>query len=300
MGGKEIAPAPAKSGAVVPKDRLSMVLATPQIKERFESMLGEKRAAAFMSSIISAVSGNAYLKKCDPMSVVSSAAIAASMDLPINPSLGFAHIVPYKDVAQFQMGWKGFVQLALRSGQYQTINVTTVKDGQLVDHDPFTGLMKFQKEAKSENIIGYLLYYRLLNGFEKYFYMTREEMEVHAKRYSASYKKNSGQWVENFDAMGMKTVAKLGLSKYGVLSVEMQRAIEADQAVIAEDGSFTHVDGGEAEDTKPEPVSAAPKKSRLEAAIEDAVVVPPQATMGPENRPPSDEPPPPGDENLPI
>lgn len=290
MGGKEIAPAPAKSGAVVPKDRLSMVLATPQIKERFESMLGEKRAAAFMSSIISAVSGNAYLKKCDPMSVVSSAAIAASMDLPINPSLGFAHIVPYKDVAQFQMGWKGFVQLALRSGQYQTINVTTVKDGQLVDHDPFTGLMKFQKEAKSENIIGYLLYYRLLNGFEKYFYMTREEMEVHAKRYSASYKRNSGQWVENFDAMGMKTVAKLGLSKYGVLSVEMQRAIEADQAVVAEDGSFTHVDG-EAEDVKPEPTSAAPKKSRLESAIEDAVVVPPSIPSAS---------PPPGDENLPI
>ena len=281
----------AKTGAVVPKDRLSMVLSTPQVKERFESMLGEKRAASFMSSIISAVAGNAYLKKCDPMSVVSSAAIAASMDLPINPSLGFAHIVPYKDVAQFQMGWKGFVQLAMRTGQYKTINLSVVYEGQIVKKNSFTGELELQEERTSDKVSGYLLYFKLLNSFEKYFYMTALEMEAHARRYSASYKRNSGQWVENFDAMGLKTVAKLGLSKYGVLSVEMQRAVEADQAIVAEDGSFTHVDSSEQEEA-PAAVQAAPKKSRLHAALEAE-----DAETTPKEEPPMPEAPP---ESLPI
>lgn len=282
-----------KAGAVVGKDRLSMVLSTPQIRERFESMLGEKRAAAFMSSIISAVSSNKALKECDPMSVVSSAAVAASMALPINPSLGLAHIVPYKGVAQFQMGWKGFVQLALRSGQFQTINVTIVKEGQLVEHDPFTGKIKFEKQAKSDRTVGYLLYFQLLNGFEKYFYMTREEMEAHGKQYSASYKKGFGMWVENFDAMGLKTVAKLGLSKWGVLSIDMEKAIEVDQATVAEDGTITHVDS---EVIDAEPVRAeTSKKSRLHAALDaEAGLEPPP----PEAPPPEAAPPTAGD--LPI
>jgi recombination protein RecT len=220
---------------------IQTVLQSPAIKKRFEDMLG-KRSAAFMSSIVSAVNATPALKNCDPMSVVSAAAIAAAMDLPINPSLGFSHIVPYKGAAQFQLGWKGFVQLALRTGQYKTINATEVKEGQIKAHNQFTGEMEFVSAAKSEKVVGYLLYFKLLNGYEKHFYMTRQQCEAHAKAYSASFNKGFGVWRDNFDAMALKTVVKLGLSKYGVLSVEMQQAVEFDQATVSETGEARYVD----------------------------------------------------------
>lgn len=216
-------------------NRVKSLLATPSIKDRFNQVLGTK-SAAFMSSIISAVSSNKQLATCDPMSVIASAAVAASMDLPINPSLGFAHIVGYGGVAQFQMGWKGFVQLAMRTGQYKTINATEVYEGQITDHNPFTGKMTFNNEKTSDKIIGYLLYFELVNGFEKYFYMTKDACEKHGKRYSQSYKKGFGQWKDNFDAMALKTVVKLGLSKYGILSTDMAKALDTDQAEVTIDG----------------------------------------------------------------
>lgn len=221
------------------------LLNSPAVKNRFEEMLG-KRSASFLSSIISAVSTNKSLAQCDPMSIISSAAIAASVDLPINASLGFAHIVPYKNIAQFQMGWKGFVQLALRTGQYKTINLCPVYNGQIKKHNFFTGEIELSEQTVTDftmaNQVGYLLYFKLMNGYEKYFYMTKAECESHGKKYSQSFKKGYGLWVDNFEAMSLKTVAKLGLSKYGILSVEMQKAIESDQAVVAEDGSFVFID----------------------------------------------------------
>lgn len=219
-----------------PIDKLREQLSSDTVKGRFLQMLGNK-TAGFISSIISVVSGSKGLMECDQRSVVSAAAIAAALDLPINPSLGFAHIVPYKGVAQFQMGWKGFIQLAMRTGQYRTLNVTTVLEGQIGKHNRFTGEMEFSEYAISEKVVGYLLYFKLNNGFEKYFYMTYDEVFRHAKKYSQSFKQNQGQWVDNFDAMALKTVAKLGLSKYGILSIEMQKAIETDQASIKDDGS---------------------------------------------------------------
>jgi recombination protein RecT len=227
--------------ALAPVERIKNVLATKPVRSRFEEILGS-RAQSFMSSIITAVSQNNQLAQCDPTSVISAAAIAATMDLPINPGLGFAHIVPYKDSAQFQIGWKGFVQLAMRSGKYKTINLTPVLEGQLREHNPFTGEMEFAAEASSDKQIGYLLYFKLLNGYEKYFYMTREQCEAHAKRYSASYKKGFGMWKDDFEAMALKTVCKLGLSKYGILSVDMQKALETDQAEIGSDGLTKYVD----------------------------------------------------------
>ncbi len=243
-------------------ERIQSIMRSDVVKKRFEDVLG-KRAPAFMSSIISAVSANQQLKTCEPMSVISSAMIAAALDLPINPSLGFSHIVPYKGVAQFQMGWKGFIQLAMRSGQYKTINLTPVLEGQIKSHNPFTGEMEFQVESTGNKQIGYLLYFKLLNGYEKYFYMTADQCESHAKRYSASYRKNFGVWVDDFESMSLKTVAKLGLSKYGILSVDMQKAIETDQAVIRDfDGTPEYVDGVENKDPAP---TAEPKtkSSRL-------------------------------------
>lgn len=216
------------------------------VKNRFEEMLG-KQSASFLSSIISAISTNKQLALCDPMSIISSAAIAASVNLPINPSLGFAHIVPYKGVCQFQMGWKGFIQLAMRSGQYSRLNATPVYTGQIKKHNKFTGELELDEEFEVtdftfKNQIGYLLYFKMLNGLEKYFYMTKAETESHGRKYSASFKKGYGLWVDNFEAMALKTVVKLGLSKYGMLSVEMQKAVEADQAVVSSDGGMMFLD----------------------------------------------------------
>jgi recombination protein RecT len=224
-----------------PANNLQKMLQSPQIKARFEEVLG-KQAPSFMSSIISAVNATPALKECDPMSVVSAAAIAAAVQLPINPSLGLAFIVPYKGTAQFQIGWKGFVQLALRSGQYKTINVARVFENQLKSRNPFTGDMQFNEVEPRGDVVGYLLYFRLINGYEKYFYMTKPEVEAHAKQYSATYKKGFGVWRDNFDAMALKTVCKLGLSKYGILSVEMQQAVQSDQAEITPDGEPRYVD----------------------------------------------------------
>ena len=215
--------------ALTPQARIRGLMETENMKKRFQEVLGT-RANAFMSSIVSAVSMSSYLAECEPMSIISSAMIAATLDLPINPSLGMAHIVPYNGVGTFQIGWKGFVQLALRSGQYKTIHVTRIYEGQVKRIDQFTGDMEFNEEKASDKVIGYLLYFKLLNGFEHYHYMTKEQCETHGKRYSASYQKGKGKWVDQFDDMAMKTVVKMGLSKFGILSVDMQTAIEKDES----------------------------------------------------------------------
>lgn len=232
---------------------IKSLLAKDNVKRRFEEILGQK-AAGFMSSVINVVNGNTNLKECDPNSVLASAAVAASLDLPIDPNLGFAYIVPYKQKgvpkAQFQIGYKGFIQLAMRTGQYKTMNATEVYEGEIKSHNRITGELEFDFEGrKSDKVIGYVAYFRLINGFEKYWYMTREEVDQHAKRYSQTYKRGFGKWTEDFDAMALKTVLKLLLSKYGILSIEMQTSLKADQAVIntndndaSSDFSYDYID----------------------------------------------------------
>lgn len=248
----------------IAKRPVGALLQSPDIRARFDDVLG-KRSAAFISSIITAVNSNNALKNCDPMSVVSSAMIAAAIDLPINPSLGFAHIVPYKGQAQFQIGWKGLIQLALRTAHYKTIHLTKVYDGQVKRMNQFTGDMEFIDEKTSNKVIGYLLYFKLLNGYEKYFYMTTEQCEAHGKKYSQTYKMGKGRWRDDFDAMALKTVAKMGLSKYGVLSIEMQKAIEVDHAIVDQDGNVTSFPDGVRNVIDSEPVSVSDK---LRAAAE--------------------------------
>lgn len=222
---------------IKPGMTLSSLLRTDTIRRKFEEVLG-KKAPGFMSSILSAVAANKALQTSDPMSVISAAAIAASLDLPINSSLGFAHIVPYSGVAQFQIGWKGFVQLGMRSGQYKTMNATEIYEGEIVSHDRLTGRLEFDESKRvSDKIVGYAFFFQLTNGYEKTVYWTKEKCQAHGKRYSKSYAKGSGQWVENFDGMSLKTVVKNGLSKWGILSIEMQKALEVDQATIDESGS---------------------------------------------------------------
>lgn len=230
---------------IAKKETVESLLAKDGFKKRFEEILG-KKAPGFISSVISAVKGNANLALCEPGTVLSSAAVAASLDLPINPNLGFAYIVPYSNQAQFQMGWRGFVQLAMRTGQYQTINVSAVCEGEIKRHDKFTGEMEFDSTGKkSDNVVGYVAYFRLLNSFEKWFYMTLEEVQAHGKKYSKSFGNASGRWKLDFDAMAKKTVLKLLLSKFGILSIEMQTAIQADQGVISGSDTTDYIDRAE-------------------------------------------------------
>lgn len=179
------------------------------------------------------------LQDADPQSVYMSAMTSASLWLPVNPNLWFAYILPYKNkdwtVAQFQLGYKGFIQLAQRSGQFKTISASPVYEGQLVEENPLTWYVFDWKNKKSDSIVGYAWYFALINWFEKTIFMSVEELKKHGKKYSQTYKKWFGLWETDFDAMATKTVIKLLLSKFAPLSVEMQTAMIVDQWVIKGD-----------------------------------------------------------------
>lgn len=221
--------------------QLKSLLGGEAVKQRFNEILG-KKAPGFISSILSAVNSNPMLRNADPQSILNSAVIAATLDLPINSNLGLSAIVPYNDsktrttVAQFQLMYKGLIELCLRSGQFSSLIDEVVYEGQLVKKNRFTGEYVFDEDAKtSDKVIGYMAYFRLVNGFEKTHYMTVEEVEAHARKYSQSYKKGFGVWKDDFDTMARKTVLKLLLAKYAPKSIEMQRAITFDQATIKGD-----------------------------------------------------------------
>lgn len=212
--------------------QLKTMLSNDSMKNRFEEMLG-KKAAGFISSILNVVTNNDLLAKADPNSIIMSAAVAATLDLPINPNLGFAYIVSYSGKAQFQMGYKGFIQLAMRTGQYKTINACEVYEGELESHDRLTGMVKLNYDNKSSHkIIGYVSYFSLINGFEKMLYMTVDQIQAHGKAYSKSFSSPNGRWKKDEQSMSLKTVLKLLLSKYGFLSIEMQKAVSLDQGII--------------------------------------------------------------------
>ena len=232
------------------------------VRAKFREVLG-KNADIFVGSLLSLVKSNELLLKAAPNSVIAAAMQAATLKLPINQNLGLAYIVPYwnskakENQAQFQMGWKGFVQLAERTGQYKTINASPVYEGQIEDIDFVTGNIIRGKKI-SDTIVGYVAYIEFLNGFSKTLYMSREDMEKHAMKYSQSYKKGYGVWKDNFDAMALKTVLKLLISKYGIMSVEMEssnlaRAIAAGQASIQEEG-MDYVDNNHTIDAEPQAV----------------------------------------------
>lgn len=215
------------------------------IKNRFNEMLG-KKAAGFMSSIITVQNSNPQLKECEPMSIIGAAAVAATLDLPIDKNLGFAHIVPYGKVAQFQMGYKGFIQLAMRTGQYQTINACPIYDGEFISENRLTGEIVFDFNAKkSDTIIGFAAYFKMINGFEKTIYWTKEKITNHAKKYSKSFNNSSSRWQQDFSVMALKTVIKSLISKWGILSIDMQTAIITDQAVLksTEIEDIEYIDG---------------------------------------------------------
>ena len=211
---------------------LKTMLGSDSVKNRFQELLG-KKSAGFISSIINVSQSNTLLAKADPKTIVSSAVVAASLDLPIDKNLGFSWIVPYGNQAQFQMGYKGYIQLALRTGQYHKLNVIEVYENQFKSFNAMTEELEadFTSEGAG-NVVGYVCYFRLVNGFEKTTYWPVAKVKAHGKRYSKSF--NNGPWSTDFDEMAKKTVLKNTLSKWGIMSIEMQTATIKDQAVIHE------------------------------------------------------------------
>lgn len=225
-------------------ETLKAVLNAPSVQEQFNNALKEN-SAAFTASIIDLYNSDDNMQKCEPNKVVMEALKAATLKLPINKALGFAYIVAYGGNPTFQLGYKGYIQLALRTGFYSTINADIAYEGEVRMVDKLTGEVAFDGVRKSDKVEGYFCYFRLLNGFSKTLYMTVKEMAKHAKKYSKSIPKekkvedlillanielsyNSVGWLGNFNSMGLKTVVRLLLSKYGYLSIEMQTAFTQD------------------------------------------------------------------------
>lgn len=227
--------------------------AKSMVQEKLKELVG-KNAPAFATSVLQIVNSNSMLVNADPQTIFSAACMAATLNLPINNNLGFAYIVPFKNnkenkiEAQFQLGYKGFIQLAQRSGQFSRIAATPVYEGQLLSENPLLGY-EFDWTVKPQgNPIGYVAFFKLLNGFTAELYMSKEEITKHANKYSQTAKKGYGVWKDQFDAMALKTVLKLLLSKQAPLSIEMQSAVLADQAVVrdVENNQFDYIDHSEA------------------------------------------------------
>lgn len=223
-------------------------------QEYLSSVLGEKKQA-FVNNMTALVSNDKALQVCDPMSLMFAALKVTSLDLPLDNNLGFAHVIPYKNnkenktEAQVQLGYKGIAQLAIRSGQFEIINVTDVREGELKGRNRMTGELEFEwivddAARLKAKVIGYVGYFKLLSGYSKTTYWSIAELEQHGVKYSQSFKRGYGVWKDNFDAMAKKTVLKLMLNKGDApMSVEMQQAIKYDQSVILdENGSHRYVD----------------------------------------------------------
>ena len=249
------------------KPKFSIAIQTDAYKKLINNTLGDpKRANKFIASISSAVATNPQLQKCDAGSILSGALLGEALNLSPSPQLGQFFLVPYdkkqkvngewvvvESNAQFQLGYKGYIQLAIRSGQYKDIDVIDVREGEYLGRDKITGKHQFEfieNEVERENkpIIGYMAYFEYLNGFYKNIYWSKEKMQKHALEYSQAYasdvKKGTTYsfWSKDFNGMAFKTMLRQLISKWGVMSVEIQEAITKDMSVVKEDGSFDYVD----------------------------------------------------------
>ena len=229
---------------------LSTFLQSDQIKQRFSEMLGN-RTNSFISTVMTTLNSNTDLKNATTESVYQSALMAAALDLSVNPNIGQAYLIPYKNTkagtvdCQFQIGYKGFIQLAQRSGQFKMIEASRIYEGEIIEANPLYGYVfdfSDHHNVAGKKIIGYASFFKLLNGFEKVFYMSVEEMNAHGVRFSQTFKRGFGLWKDDFDSMAIKTVLKLNLSKYAPISVDMQKAILADQSIIKDNETFEYVD----------------------------------------------------------
>jgi recombination protein RecT len=242
----------------------STFMALPAVRQKVYDIVAGKDGDRFITSIVTAVGTNPQLASCDYGSILSAALLGEALKLSPSPQLGQFYMVPFKDnkkgitVAQFQLGYKGYIQLAIRSGQYRDIDVICVKDGELIGYDPFLQKGEFQAitdplEREKAKTIGYFAYFELLNGFRKELYWSREQMEAHAKTYSQGYasdlanKRSYTFWSKNFDGMAQKTMIRQLISKWGLMSIEMQTAYAGDMGVIRDDGVVDYIDNPENE-----------------------------------------------------
>lgn len=234
---------------------MATYLTQDAVKNQINSIIGGKNGTRFVTSIVSAVSNNPQLQECTNQSILSAALLGESLNLSPSPMLGYYYLVPFNDknkgkVAQFQIGYKGLIQLAIRSGQYKKINVMAIKEGELEYFDPLNEDIKVNLMVSDWNArekaktIGYYATFELTNGFKKSIYWSKEQMEAHAEQYSMGYKAKKGYtfWEKDFDAMAYKTMLRQLLSKWGIMSTEMMSAIDSDEAVINEDGTKTYVE----------------------------------------------------------
>nr|DAG53169.1 MAG TPA: RecT protein [Caudoviricetes sp.] len=228
------------------------------VKNQINSVVGGKDGQRFISAIVSAVNTNPALQECTNQSILSGALLGESLKLSPSPQLGHYYLVPFNDknvgkVAQFQLGYKGYIQLAIRSGQYRKLNVIAIKKGELEYFDPLNEdirvhLMVDDWDAREEaETIGYYAFFELVNGYRKAMYWSKKQMEAHALKYSPGYKAQKGYtfWEKNFDAMAYKTMLRQLISKWGVMSIDLQTAIEGDMAIISEDGTPHYVENDE-------------------------------------------------------
>jgi recombination protein RecT len=237
---------------------LQGLLDSEGVKDRLNDILG-KRASTFASSVIQITQSNTMLKNAEPNSILGAAITSATLNLPLNNNLGYAYIIPFNErqkdntylvKAQFQIGYKGFIQLAQRSGTFKTVNVTDVRLGEIEEINRLSGEYTFnwiqdQKERENKSVIGYIGYFSLTNGFEKTMFMSMEDLNKHGKKFSQTFKKGFGLWQTDFDSMSKKTVLKLLLSKYAPLSIDMQSAVNVDQASfndVEDIEDITHID----------------------------------------------------------
>lgn len=243
--------------------KFNRAITNPKTQEYLTSVLGERKGS-FVNNLTALVANNSTLQACEPYTIMFAAMKATALNMPLDNALGFAYVIPYKDnkrkvtLAQFQIGYKGYKQLALRTNQFAVIpNATDVRDGELVKRNRLTGECVFRfieddEQRSNLPIIGYCSYFRLLNKAESTFYMTKDEMEAHAKRYSQSYRSTNeyvrkmSPWTQDFNSMALKTVLKLNLSKNAPLSIEIIDAINADQAVMMKsETDYEYVDNEE-------------------------------------------------------
>lgn len=245
------------------KTRFSVALKSDTYQRLINDTLGDKVIAQqFVADITTVVSQNQLLKSCEPLSIVSAGLVAQSLKLPLSQTLGFAYVVPYSKKAQFQIGWKGLVQLAIRSGQYETLGVREVHEGEALGLDEFGDeIIKFDHKYDNAKVIGYFAYFKLTSGFKKTLYWTTEQCKVHGKKYSKTF--DNGNWNTMFGEMAKKTVLKQLISKYGIQSVDIQKAMVYDQASVKEDGTAEYVDNPDVVEEKPK------RKSTVKNVVEE-------------------------------
>lgn len=233
---------------------LTAYLSQDAVKNQINNVIGGQNGQRFISSIVSAVNNNPQLSECTNQSILSGALLGESLNLSPSPQLGQYYLVPFNDknqgkVAQFQLGYKGYIQLAIRSGQYKKLNVLAIKEGELVRFDPLNeeievNLIEDEEARENAETTGYYAFFEYVNGFRKAIYWSRAKMEAHALKYSAGYRAKKGYtfWEKDFDGMAYKTMLRQLISKWGIMSIDMQTAIDADMSVINEDGTKEYVD----------------------------------------------------------